>query len=300
MAGALVAIFNDIDANNSESLANEIATLEGITKLAFKPQVYNLEVGTEIVEALEKSKLVPTLCFVDPWGYKGLSLRLINSILKDWACECIFFFNYNRINMGVNNDTVKQHMDALFGEERSEQLRQQIAPLSSEERELAIVEALSQALVEMGGKFVLPFCFKNSAGVRTSHHLIFVSKNVLGYSIMKDIMAKESSSAWEGVPSFDYNPATERQPFLFSLSQPMEELAKMLVYEFAGQQLTMLDIYEKHHIGRRYIKANYKRALIELESQGKISANPPMDKRRKPKGEMTFSDAIVVTFPKSK
>jgi hypothetical protein len=22
-------------------------------------------------------------------------------VLKDWACECIFFFNYNRINAGV-------------------------------------------------------------------------------------------------------------------------------------------------------------------------------------------------------
>lgn len=151
MAGALVAVFNDIDANNSESLANEIAGLEGIANLAFKPQVHNFEVGTEIVEALEKSNLVPTLCFVDPWGYKGLSLRLINSVLKDWACECIFFFNYNRINMGVNNDVVKQHMDALFGEECSEQLRQQIALLSPDEREIAIVEALSQALIEMGG-----------------------------------------------------------------------------------------------------------------------------------------------------
>ena len=60
--------------------------------------------------------------FVDPWGYKGLSLRLINSVLKDWACECIFFFNYNRINMGLGNDAVKEHMDALFGEERAAEL----------------------------------------------------------------------------------------------------------------------------------------------------------------------------------
>ena len=300
MAGALVTIFNDKDADYSESLANEIKALEGVEKLLYKPQIHNFEVGKEIVEELEKLSLVPTLCFVDPWGYKGLSLRLINSVLKDWACECIFFFNYNRINMGVSNDVVKQHMDALFGEERSSQLRRQIAPLNPKERELAIVEALSQALKEMGGKYVLPFCFKNAAGVRTSHHLIFVSKNVLGYSIMKGIMAKESSSEWEGVASFDYNPATARQPLLFSLSRPIEELATMLLDDFAGQKLTMCEIYEKHHVDKRYIKQNYKRALTELENEGKILANPAMGNRRKNKGEMTFGDSVVVTFPKKR
>ena len=63
---------------------------------------------------------MPTFFFVDPWGYKGLSLRLINSVLKDWGCDCVFFFNYNRINMGLGNDAVEKHMDALFGKERGE------------------------------------------------------------------------------------------------------------------------------------------------------------------------------------
>jgi three-Cys-motif partner protein len=75
----------------------------------------NNEVGTEIVEHFESIKMVPTLFFVDPFGYKGLSLRLVNAVLKNWGSDCIFFFNYNRINMGVGNDAVLQHMEALFG-----------------------------------------------------------------------------------------------------------------------------------------------------------------------------------------
>ena len=73
--------------------------------------------------------LVPTLLFVDPWGYKGLSLNLIDSVLKNWGCDCIFFFNYNRINMGLNNENVKEHMDALFGEQRANELRHKLSPL---------------------------------------------------------------------------------------------------------------------------------------------------------------------------
>jgi len=74
-----------------------------IGTLKHKPKVFNNEVGEEIVKMFEERALIPTLFFVDPWGYKGLSLRLINSVLKDWACECIFFFNYNIINICISN-----------------------------------------------------------------------------------------------------------------------------------------------------------------------------------------------------
>lgn len=81
-----------------------------------KPIVWNNEVGSEMVKLFSSIKLVPTLFFVDPWGYKGLSLQLVNAVLKDWGCDCIFFFNYNRINMGLTNPMVQEHMAALFGE----------------------------------------------------------------------------------------------------------------------------------------------------------------------------------------
>ena len=116
---ALVTLFNDRDSESSSSLKREIDGLAGIKDLKYAPDIRCEEVGEKIVKAFEQMNLIPTLMFVDPWGYKGLSLRLVNSVLKDWACECIFFFNYNRINMGLNNDAVKDHIEALFGEKRA-------------------------------------------------------------------------------------------------------------------------------------------------------------------------------------
>ena len=150
----------------------------------------NEEVGEKIVEIFKQMNTIPTLFFVDPWGYKGLSLRLISSFLENWGCDCIFFFNYNRINMGINNQAVKEHMDALFGEERADELRDRLLTMNPNERELAIVEAISQALKEEGGEYILPFCFKTQSCHRSSHHLIFVSKHIRGYQIMKEIMAR--------------------------------------------------------------------------------------------------------------
>ena len=297
MREMLIAIFNDINSNNNQSLKKAIDSLNGINTLKHQPIVLNKEVGEEIIHDFQRIRLVPTLFFIDPWGYKGLSLELIGSVIKDWGCDCIFFFNYNRINMGLSNKAVQEHMNALFGEKKANHLREQLKDKRSYERELIVVEELSEALQKIGGEYVLPFCFKNNKGNRTSHHLIFVSKHVRGYEIMKEIMAKESSSTEQGVPSFEYNPATQYQPLLFELSKPLDDLEDMLLDKFAGQTMTMLQVYERHHVGKRYIKTNYKEALKNLESQGKITVFPPASQRRKNKGQTTFADRVKVTFP---
>jgi three-Cys-motif partner protein len=296
MRERLVTIFNDKDSSNTGSLQDAINQIPGIDALKYKPKVNTQEVGEEIVKMFEQMKLVPTLFFVDPWGYKGLSLRLVNSVLKDWGCDCIFFFNYNRINMGLTNAAVKEHMDALFGAERADALRQKLEPLSPFKRELLVVEELCQALRALGPRYVLPFRFKDDRGTRTSHHLILVSKGFKGYEIMKEIMAKECSSSEQGVPSFEYNPVDARdagqQQFLFQMSRPLDDLADMLLDTFAGQTLTMQNIYEQHNVDRPYTKKNYKDVLMKLEEAKKISASTHR------KG--TFGDTVRVTFPLQK
>ena len=290
----LVTIFNDKDGSNTNSLSEAIDLLPDVDTLKHKPQIFTHEVGSDIVRLFEDMELVPTFFFVDPWGYKGLSLRLVNSVLKDWGCDCIFFFNYSRINMGLNNDAVTEHMNALFGETRADELRRRLSPLEPRERELTIVETLCQALRDMGPEYVLPFCFKDDHGSRTSHHLIFVSKHFKGYEIMKEIMAKESTNAEQGVANFEYNPIAARtagQQLLFELSRPLDDLGGMLLQEFAGQTLTMDQIYKQHNVNRPYIKKNYKGVLRKLEEQERITTTPHR------KG--TFGDQVEVTFPGS-
>jgi hypothetical protein len=216
----------------------------------------------------------------------------VNGVIKDWGCDCIFFFNYSRINAGLSNPLVKRHMDALFGEERADTLRVAIQDKQPDVRIGLILEELSQAIKEMGGKFVLPFRFKR--GQRMTHSLVFVSKSFKGYETMKDIMANESSSEDQGVPSFTYSPADASMPLLFSLSQPFDNLKKALPIEYAGKTITMRQLYEAHSIDTPYLSKHYKQALKELEVEGLITADPSADRRRK----NTFADHIRVTFPK--
>lgn len=162
----LVTLFNDKDANNVRSLRDTIENIPGIESLRYKPFVRNEEVGQKIMDAFEQMKSVPTFLFVDPWEYKGLSLALINSVLQTWGSDCVFFFNYNRINPGLNNEVVREHMNDLFGERRATSIREKRG-LDPESRENLIISELSDALREVGGTYVHHFAFRNDQGTRT-------------------------------------------------------------------------------------------------------------------------------------
>lgn len=287
-----VALFNDQNENHSGTLEAELRKLPGIHTLKFKPQVNCGEVGEDAAEYFEKTSIIPSFTFFDPFGYKGLSLRLVNGVIKDWGCDCIFFFNYNRINAGISNPFVKEHMDALFGEERAEALRKRVEGVRPEARQEMILEGLTEALHEMGGKFVLPFRFKNENG-RLSHHLVFVSKNFKGYEVMKEIMAKESTNAEQGVPSFAYSPADELMPLLFELNRPLDDLEDMLLNEFAGKTHGFLYIYESHSVGRPFLKKHYKEVLQKLERDKIVKMVDPEGKKRR---LGTLADRLIVEF----
>ena len=297
LANRMVTLFNDKDTANIESLKTAISQLDGIERLKYAPTFYNEEVGDEIAKMFNGMQIVPTFFFVDPWGYKGLSLNLVSSIIKDWGCDCVFFFNYNRVNMGINNDAVVPHMASLFGDKQLNLVRQECQNKSSKEREMIVVQALCDALRNNGSQYVLPFRFKNNEGTRTSHHLIFLSKSFRGYDIMKEIMYKESTENIGGVASFEYNPrdAHFRQGSLFDmLARPLDELQGMLLQQYAGHTIDFNRLYEEHSVDKPYIKKNYKEVLKGLLESGKITAVNAKTGKLPRKG--TFSDDMRVTF----
>jgi len=105
-------------------------------------------------------------------------------------------------------------------------------------------------------------------------------------------MARESSTVNQGVPSFEYNPATRNYPLLFKLSQPLEELEGQLLNDFAGHTRTMRHIYHEHSVDRPFIQKNYKEALKRLEARGAIET---YSSKRRPKN--MFADHVSATFP---
>jgi three-Cys-motif partner protein len=296
----LIAVFNDRDHDNAVSLKAEIGLLPNIKLLKYEPKVRNREIDDQLARILQRTATIPILYFLDPWGYKGLSLALLNAAIKSWGSDCIFFFNYNRINAALSNPVFTENMNSLFGAEGAHRLRRELHGKEPWQRQELIITELKRALARLGGRYSIEYCFKNDGGHKTSHFLIFTSKNVLGYNIMKQIMAGESSSNDHGVASFQFNPLdiTDRpeQGTLFEPPNAVDDLASTLVKEYAGRKITVGEIYRKHNVGRRFILRNYQDAIKKLDADGRVRTNPPIDKRIRAH-KVTLSETVEITFP---
>ncbi len=299
LCARLVSMFNDKNQKFAAQLQVEIDALQGIEKLTCKPQVSNVAVGSQVGDMLRSLSRMPTLFFIDPWGYKGLSLDLIGQAIKNWGCDCIFFFNYNRINPGLTNPYVAEQMTNLFGAARLEQLRAEVTGRTPDDRQTIIIGALTDALEELGGKYVLPFEFESEHGKRPSHYIIFVSKELRGYHIMKEVMAGLSPDDGE-VKSFEYVPMKTPQMRLFAelgRSHSIAALKDLLAITCAGTTQPVVQIYEKNTVGTPYTLKHVKDAIIALESEGRVTVDKPAEKRMKKLGKVTLGDDRMLTFP---
>jgi three-Cys-motif partner protein len=291
----MFTFFNDANPKFAQQLTEEIKLLPNIADLTFEPIVTNSAVGPDLVEVLKKMTLIPSLSFVDPWGYKGLSKELIDALTKDWGSDTIFFYNYNRVNAAICNNKVTNHINAIFGEAKAEELRNVVGSLSPEQREAEVMKAVAEVLSNEGKNYVLPFRFVAEGRKSTSHYLIFVTKNPLGYKIMKEIMWKSSSDQDDGVAGFAYLPAEPHYASLFPGVRPLDELGQVLLDTYAGKMMSVKEIYENHNIGTPFVPSNYKEALRRLEDAGQIKAYPSV--RPKRDGKKTMGDPVKIEFP---
>jgi len=296
----VITIFNDANPEFVKKLEYEIKKIEGINQLKYKPEFYNITVGDELAKLFQDTSLVPTLAFIDPWGYKGLSADLINGLIKDWGSDCIFFFNYNRINPGISNEMITSHIQAIFGRHNAEALRNKISGMKAKVREETIINELKETLSTERKNYVLPFCFKKHDKKRTSHYLIFVSKSELGYSIMKNILYKYSAKDDEEIANFTYIPGqkgAKQLSLLPIIENPLDNLGNDLLKCFAGKTLSVDEIYKQHHINKNFVKPNYQKALRRLEEKKLIIVDRSQYKRPRRDGVLAMGDKVIITFP---
>ena len=294
----LTTLFNDSDKDLIQQLDDEIHALPGFENLKHEPQLSVGEVGSDMAAMLGKLNLVPTLFFVDPFGYKGLSLDLFGNMIKSWGCECIFFFNYNRISPAVSNKIVDPLINELFGFERAERLRQKVKE-NPDERQTVIINELTEALAEVDGQYVLPFEFESIKGKRPSHYIVFVTKAFRGYDIMKEVMAGLSTDE-NPVKNLKYVPMRSPQmDFLDQLTRKhsIKALEQLVALACAGKQLSVEQVYMSTTVGTIYTSKNIKQAIRQLEEANLVAIEPPAEKRPKRYGVATLADKCIVTFP---
>lgn len=291
-----VTVFNDKNKKYIDRLKSEIYKLENINSLKYKPVFLNLEMNIDTSNIFFGRSLIPSLIFIDPWGYKGVTQKLIHSLTKDWGCDAILFFNYNRIRAGIRNPLVEQHMINLFGEKHYSNLIKKLSESNDIDKESLIINEFSVAMNDIGIDYVLPFRFRSESKEDTSHYIIFLSKSFTGYNIMKDIMASLSSDKTQGVASFEYIPTKDPQlSLLYMYSTPLDDLGDELLKLYAGKSIQFSKLFFEHSRNRPFTKKNYRDIISKLEEEGKITCDPSKSNRKKG----TLADHVIINFPKS-
>ena len=297
------ALMNDEDAGYIEQLRKNLKELPGYEKLKIPPRLRSGPVDEKLVEMFAKSNNVPSFSFIDPFGYSGLTLSLVQALVSGFGSDMVLFFSFDSINRALSNDLVKEHVDALFGPKRAERLRQVVKDMRPDEREEVLIEAFIEAVTEdLGYEYVIPYVFEKEDRDRTSHYLVFISKRDRGFKIMKEIMYKESQDKTQGIAKFGYvrQVSAEKTPLLYLMNTPRSDFGRQLCADYAGRSLSrkaLREDYDKFHPRNLFVERNWRDVLSELETEGKITCVPPRNERKVQKGEVTFGENTVVTFP---
>jgi len=289
--------FNEGDPDNYEKLRANIDKISGIDGLANVPKITQHVISDAFTARLSAMR-TPSFIFADPCGYKGLSLHLIATALKPFGNDCIFFLNYNRINMKLSYAVMEESVNTFFHAARADQVRNEIRGLKSpQQREQVILNAVKKALQDDAGAHSLTFGFRTREGGGTSHHLVYATKNVRALTQMKRIYTKASSEITDGVGSLDYDPR-DFGPKTLPLFSPLDEVRDRLLRVFAGHTLTFDELIVKES-GTDFTDTVYRNALLDLEEEGCVTMSPVAQERRfRSDGRRrSLPGATTITFP---
>ncbi|MGA2714675.1 MAG: three-Cys-motif partner protein TcmP [Bryobacteraceae bacterium] len=288
--------FNEGDPDLKERLVQNVAKVPGVSTLTHPPSVTAIVITTALAPKLQ-SRLKATFVFADPCGYKGLSVPLISAALKGFGNDCLFFFNYNRVNMKLGYPVMDESINEFFGTTRAQALREELKTISSPaRREQTVLGAIKEALKDAGAVSPLAFAFRTRDGGGTSHHLVFASKESKGVTIMKRLMNQASSRIVDGVGSWDFDPrSTDGNLELFS---GLEEIKQRLLAVFAGREITFRDLVAEE-LDQKCTDSNFRDALLELERDGIILCDPPAELRSFQSGgqKRTMPARTIIRFP---
>ncbi|MDQ8195787.1 three-Cys-motif partner protein TcmP [Coraliomargarita sp. SDUM461004] len=315
LAEKVTTIFVEADAENFKSLSQEIDKFHKAHPAIREPGVHNgtfSDAVDVIISQLEAggSKLAPTFAFVDPCGIDGASMQSIKKILSYDRCEAFIFFNIEGVRRVCGLEKLSKTLIDLYGsEERSQNLTNEISTLKEPaQKEQAMLSAYMQAIYEEIGSdsFVTFFPIEHEKRKITSHYLIHVTKHSLGYKIMKDVMWKLGVTD-EGEGGLGLIQASKYDSN--ALFRPNWDAFKDRIQEQLNGKPTKISFFYDDCVKMpddKFSEPAYREALLELESEGRITildkdakTPKPAMKRMKRKGKTTLGQsyyAIAVDY----
>jgi hypothetical protein len=218
--------------------------------------------------------LIPSFCFIDPFGFSATPFEIIKRYLKNESAEILLNFIYEETNRFIkhSNPKIQEHMSKHFGVTDLQELKDLIGDNTGGERKKIIVDYYSRQLTENAGvNHVLNFEIKKNG--RTKLILFHATKNKHGLKLMKKVMWGVDET---GSYLFDDKKNPEQIEFLFAKEVDeislTEQLAGQIYEHFKGKKNITEDIVHDFVLFNTDfpIEVFMNNSLKLLKKQGKI------------------------------
>ncbi|WP_299991839.1 three-Cys-motif partner protein TcmP [uncultured Pontibacter sp.] len=281
--------FNDEKKTVTARLKENLQQLPYYEELQHKPVLLHEEASLASLAKLLGND-VPTLLYLDPFGYEFSQQLLLQSVRR-WGLDLFMLFTPAKLRAAVQGATDDSIMADVFGKERLQKIREFCDRYQDAgQREDFMVDQFEDVYREKDYK---TFRFKISLPKKnqTSHYLFFVSKNDAPYMKMKELMLMYSDYQEDGVPLFGANIKHQlslfQEQYRYSIKNLIADLAEKRSYY---HNLPIDSIYRHHNIGTNYIRGNYKEAFEALKAADVVEAINPVS--RQPMRKVSFTSII--------
>ena len=225
----------------------------------------------------EDYRHLPSLVFVDPFGYKGTPFETISDIMniRDSGDEVFFNFMVDKIRRFVNDEEKANTITRAFGTDKWKYIRD-IDNRQQQEKEL-LQFYVSRLREDAGVKHVFPFQMKHPDKDVTVYYLIFATNHFKGLRVMKDVMFDEGDDdlfAYLGPDHYKYE---NEQMTLFDATntnggddRKTREFADHLHNQFEGMKMRYEDLIKYTYTSTDLVERHCRNALQYLERCDKV------------------------------
>ena len=254
-------VFSDVDVSSTRHL-------EGLLRARSYPPHFKVDVQhgrpfelviTEYLDKVEALREPPALfVFVDPFGWKGFPMEIVQRILTLPRAEVFINFMYEEINRFISVNDQDENFDALFGCHDWADIIDEVDPRVRNHRLWELYD--SQLRSFAGVRYVRSFEMRNDRDV-VDYYLFYGTGHLLGLEKMKEAM-------WKVDPSgrFRFSDATNpAQMTLFGGEPDFSGLDRLLKGRFLGSP-SRYSVVEEYVVAETPFTVSHgKKVLRDME-----------------------------------
>jgi three-Cys-motif partner protein len=264
--------FNELNDENFDDMK------EGVEKRRDKCQKpdYRNEPFEDVAPQMmedEKHRYVPSLVFVDPFGYDSVPFETVSEIMnmREQGDEVFFTFMVEKIRRFLKDEEKESAISKVLGTDNWKYIRDIKRKDRKEEEILQLY--VSQLEDEADVKHVFPFKMMHSEKRSTAYYLIHATNHFKGLKVMKDVMFNEGAEGNFAYLGQDHHGFEEKQMDLFESTETKDnrvaDLENHFLDTFEGERASFWDILKESYADAEAIESHYKKAIRNLEEKDK-------------------------------